>query len=64
MGDNREYEVWGVFLGVLSIVSGELPQTFEGSSLVNIGYHWLALEIIYLIADLKLKIGTRKGAFC
>ena len=64
MGDNREYEVWGVFLGVLSIVSWELPQTFEGSSLANIGYHWLALEIIYLITDLKLKIGTRKGAFC
>ena len=51
VGDNRQYDIWSVFWGVLSIMSGRYSQNFEGSSLVILGYHWWPLVTSHLVND-------------
>ena len=49
MGDNREFDVSGIFGGVLLIVGGGELMTIEDPSLSAHGSQLLPLEISYLV---------------
>ena len=51
VGDNREFEVWGIFWSVIPIIDGWWSQNFKGVSLFVLGYHWLPLATIDLVGD-------------
>ena len=51
VGDNREFEVLGIFCGLITIISGWYSQNIKGASLFIFGYHWLPIATIYLIGD-------------
>ena len=51
MGDNREFDVLGIFLGVLLIVGGGDLMTIEDSSLGTHGYQLLSLATSYLVGN-------------
>ena len=43
MGDNREFDVSGIFWGVLFIIDGSELMIIEGQSLSALGYQLLPL---------------------
>ena len=51
VGDNREFEVEGIFWAVIPIMDGWYPQNIKGPSLFVLGYHWLPLATIDLVGD-------------
>ena len=51
MGNNREFDVWGIFWGVLSIVGGGEFMTIEDPSLSAHGYQLLPLATSYLVGN-------------
>ena len=51
MGDNKEFDVLGIFWGVLSIVGGGELITIEDSLLSAHGYQLLPLATSYLMGN-------------
>ena len=49
VGDNREFEVLGIFCGLITIICGWYSQNVKGASLFVFGYHWLPIATIDLI---------------
>ena len=50
---NREFEVWGIFWGVIPILGDWYSQNFQGPSSFVCEYHWLPLATIDLVHDNK-----------
>ena len=51
MRDNREFDVSGIFWGVLLIVGGGELMTIEDSLLSSHGYQLLSIATSYLVGD-------------
>ena len=51
MGDNREFDIWDIFLGVLLIVCGGKLITIENSLLSAYGYQLLPIATSYLVGN-------------
>ena len=51
MGDNKEFDIKGIFWGVLLIVGGGEYMTMEDPSLTALGYQLLALATSQLMDD-------------
>ena len=51
VGDNREFEVRGIFWHLIPIMIGSLSSNFKIPSLFVLGYHWLPLATIDLVGD-------------
>ena len=51
MGDNREFDVSGIFWGVLLIVDGGKLMTIEDSLLSAYGYQLLSIATSYFVGN-------------
>ena len=51
VGDDRNFEVWGIFWPVIPIIDGYYSQNFKCASLFILGYNWLPLATIDLVGD-------------
>ena len=51
MGDNREFEVGGIFLRSYTHYIWLIVSDIEGASLFVLSYHWLPLATIDLMGD-------------
>ena len=59
VGDNLEFEVWGIFQPVIPIIGGWYSQNFKCASLFILGYHWLPLatiNLVVIIENLKFEV--------
>ena len=53
MDDNREFQYWGIFPGVIPTLGGWLSKTFKWWLLLVLGYHWLSPATTHLVGDNK-----------
>ena len=60
VGDNRESEVWVIFWGLVTIISGQWSQNIEGASLFIHGYHWLTKATTDLVGDNVMDINCKE----